>query len=168
MPFCNECGTNVREGIKFCTSCGKTITTGSTKTAGAQSPPWPIQQSQPGYSEPQAPFQSAPPPVYAPQSPVYGQYAPPPQTGEYAVIGTGNWLGALILISIPIIGFIICIIWAFGGGNLNRRNFARAYLILMVFGVVLIILFGAFIAAMVHGLFGPYMEQIREMGGGLL
>ncbi|MDR1841992.1 MAG: hypothetical protein LBQ86_08765 [Holophagales bacterium] len=32
---------------------------------------------------------------------------------------------------------VLCIVWAFGGGNLNRRNFSRACLILSVITIVL-------------------------------
>ncbi len=39
--------------------------------------------------------------------------------------------------NIPVIGLIAAIIWAVGSGNLNRRNLARGYLLLMVLAIIL-------------------------------
>ena len=177
MPFCTECGTNVSDGIKFCTSCGKVMSAEPPPAAGA----WPVQlppvqqaKNVPPPPPQPPPVQPAPQPVYyqqpAPPPPVYGQPAPvlPPPDGQYAVVSTGSWIGTLILLSIPIVGFILCLVWAFGGGNLNRRNLARACLIFMVIGIVLSIIFGAAMFAMIQSVVGPYMEQIKGAGGGLL
>ena len=46
----------------------------------------------------------------------------------------------LILI-IPLVGLIMCFVWAFGdGSNLNRKAWAKAKLIWMLIGIVLTIL----------------------------
>ena len=79
-------------------------------------------------------------------------------TGHNAVISTVEWLGTLIVLIVPILGIILYLVWAFGsGGNLNRRNYCRAALILMAISLVLGILFSvAFsnIIGMITGGFG--------------
>ena len=45
---------------------------------------------------------------------------------------TKDWLITLILLSIPLVNIVLFIIWAFSNtGNLNRRNYCRAGLILL-------------------------------------
>ena len=64
------------------------------------------------------------------------------------VITTLGWFGTLIVLIIPIVGLVLYIVWAFGtGGNLNRRNYCRASLILMAISIGLSIIFGGIIAS---------------------
>jgi membrane protein YdbS with pleckstrin-like domain len=49
-------------------------------------------------------------------------------------MSVGNWIITIILLAIPIVNFIMLFIWAFDATS-ERRNFARAYLI--IFGIVL-------------------------------
>jgi len=67
--------------------------------------------------------------------------------GKNDVISTFGWLVNLILLIIPIVGLVVYIIWAFGKGNLNRRNFARATLIFLIASIILSIVFGAVVAS---------------------
>ena len=68
--------------------------------------------------------------------------AKPPPGSSYAVMSVGAYVFASILMSIPFIGLVICIIWAFVScNNLNKRNFARAYLIFMIIGIVFSLVF---------------------------
>lgn len=53
------------------------------------------------------------------------------------VITVKGWLGTLLLLCIPGVNLILLFVWGFGSGNENRRNFARATLI--VTGIVLIL-----------------------------
>ena len=59
-----------------------------------------------------------------------------------------DWVLTLVILMIPCVGIVMYFVWAFGNkGNINRRNFCRAQLI--IFGVLLVIylvffaLFGA-------------------------
>ena len=66
----------------------------------------------------------------------YSSVKPPPGS-SYAVMSVGAYVIASILMSLPVIGLIICIIWAFVScSNQNRRNYARACFIFMIIGVV--------------------------------
>lgn len=67
--------------------------------------------------------------------------APPPKISRYAPLGVWGFLGNMILLSIPVIGAVVCIIWALGGAyNRNRVNMARAYLLVFVISVLLLCL----------------------------
>lgn len=88
----------------FCPACGAKIT--------PESPTDP--NSLPYYPEPT--------PAYA--SPVYD--VPPPKSSRYSVLGIGGFIGNQLLFLIPVVGWIICIVWACGGcRNENRKNHAR-------------------------------------------
>jgi uncharacterized membrane protein YvbJ len=78
-----------------------------------------------------------PQPEPKPQSKPESQTQPQPQhTG--GVMGVGAYVGSIIVMSLPLIGFIFMIIWACGGtANRNRVNLARAYLILLLIAVLL-------------------------------
>ncbi len=54
---------------------------------------------------------------------------------------TKDWIVTLILLSIPFVNLILLLVWAFSSsGNLNRRNYSRAALILLaVFLVIYVI-----------------------------
>ena len=98
--------------------------------------------------------------------------AKPPSGSSYAVMSTGGFVLASLLMCIPFIGLLICIIWAFVScSNENRRNFARACLILMIIGIVLSLaayLATAFLVSKL-AIFGDFggLKGIIEMWKGL-
>ncbi len=61
---------------------------------------------------------------------------------EYKPISMWGYFGYQILFAIPIIGFILLLVFALGGTrNINLRNFARSYFCLFIIIVVAIIFF---------------------------
>ncbi len=94
------------------------------------------------------------PPVYTSQD-----YAVPPQPPEeipeaepdrperkskWEIMSSWGTVGALALMAIPGIGFIITIIWACGGcRKYAKRNLARALLLILVIALVVLIIGGA-------------------------
>lgn len=57
----------------------------------------------------------------------------------------GDWLITVILLGIPVVGLIMLLYWSLSStGNLNRRNYCLATLILVGVVVVLFILFALF------------------------
>ena len=58
-------------------------------------------------------------------------------------LSVGEWMLTIIVLGIPVVNVIMYLVWAFGDGNVNRRNFCRAsiYLFLIVMGLY-ILLFG--------------------------
>ena len=68
---------------------------------------------------------------------------------EYKPITMWGYFGYQILFSIPIVGFILLLIFALGGtANINVRNFARSYFCWLIIGIALLL----FIVIVVSGL----------------
>jgi len=129
MPnrFCDVCGTSIVDGAKFCPNCGK--------LAGAQ---------------------ATPPPQYAAPAPNYGYAPPPPQPApnyyqpmvDNSPMSVGQYIVTFILTAIPFVGIIMLFVWAFSSGtNVNKKNYARAILIVeaivLVLYIFLFVIFGA-------------------------
>ncbi|MCL2365035.1 MAG: hypothetical protein FWC71_10285 [Defluviitaleaceae bacterium] len=71
------------------------------------------------------------PPTYG--MPVYGQ--------DTSVMTTKDWLITYLILLIPCVGWVMPFIWAFGNGNINRRNWARALLIFWAISLFLVTIF---------------------------
>lgn len=60
---------------------------------------------------------------------------------QFRPLGVWEYFGYSILYSIPLIGFIMMIIFSFNDSNINRRNFSRSFLCgLLVFIAVMALL----------------------------
>lgn len=72
---------------------------------------------------------------------------------DTSVMSMGDWLITVLLLLIPCVGIIVYFVWAFGkNGNVNRRNFCRAYLIYWAITTVIALVLGViFGAAMLAG-----------------
>ena len=62
-----------------------------------------------------------------------------------------EWLITFLIMAIPIVGFVMLFMYAFGNeGNINRKNWAKAQLIMMaiIIGLMLVafIIFGSIFA----------------------
>ncbi|MGF7144897.1 hypothetical protein HNQ56_003330 [Anaerotaenia torta] len=65
----------------------------------------------------------------------------------------GQWLITIIVQAIPCVGIIMLFVWAFGQGNVSRRNYCRAMLIISAVGLVLgIIIYVAFAAVLLNAI----------------
>lgn len=104
--FCSNCGKELPDNAKFCSACGASA--GMLTQAPEPQPEPP--QPEPKADEPL--FASAPEPVVP---------------AENRPLGPWAYFGYSILFSIPVIGFILLIIFSFAGKNINRKNFARSY-----------------------------------------
>lgn len=58
---------------------------------------------------------------------------------EYKPISMWGYFGYQILFSIPIIGFILLLVFSFGGTqNKNLKNYARSYFCFMILAIILV------------------------------
>lgn len=59
-------------------------------------------------------------------------------------LSTGEWLITILILGLPVVGIVMHFVWAFSDGNIGRRNFCRAALILLaiLMGIGLMVLFG--------------------------
>ena len=66
----------------------------------------------------------------------------PAHPQNQGVVTLGEWLVTLLIAAIPLVGFIMLFVWAFGGNtNVNKANWAKAALIWMavILGLYLLI-----------------------------
>jgi len=80
----------------------------------------------------------------------------PPQR-HFKSLTIGDWLITFLIQAIPVVGFIMLFVWAFGGDtHPSKKTWAQATLIFMAIVVVLtiivFILIGGFIMSMFQGM----------------
>lgn len=92
----------------------------------------PMQQYQP---------QQQIPPMQQMYQPQYGAANTAWQDPNDQPLSVGGWIGTMIVLMIPVVNFIMLLVWAFGSGNKSRKNYCLASLIIAVVMIVLIVLF---------------------------
>lgn len=150
--FCENCGNKLPEGAKFCGGCG--AKTGFVQAANTAS------------AEPDPMCPDPPPSVYtspAQTAPSYQQAYMPPQSTAYSrqsrsePLRVGQYIGMLLLMCIPILNIILLFVWGFGSSvNLNKKNFARASLILSAVMLIFWIVAGGLIMGVLDSIMGGY------------
>lgn len=161
--FCENCGIQLAEATRFCPSCGTKIEAPPVDTAAVQSPAPP--PPPPGY---EASVQTPPPPPPACKpavqaaSPPPQSYVPQPAYGIQAQPGSeplrvGQYIGMFLLMCIPILNIILLFVWSFGSSaNLNKKNFARASLILSAIMLIFWLIAGGLIMGALESIVGGY------------
>jgi len=132
--FCENCGKQIPDDAAFCTHCGaKQLKTPTpSQTVNRVQPPQPVRPN-------------------APQ--------PPPQaSGGVDLITMGQYLIMFLIMCIPIAGIVMLFIWGFGNETgPNKKNFARAYLVMMAIaigvGILISIVMGAIIASIMSSMY---------------
>ena len=90
--------------------------------------------------------------------PAPSYYAPHAQAGA-PPLGVGDYIIMMIVSGIPFVGFIMLLVWAFGSQtNPNKKNWARAILILMLLGIILSIILSSTLIAL-------FRDVIESMEG---
>ncbi|MHB8961621.1 MAG: zinc ribbon domain-containing protein [Saccharofermentanales bacterium] len=153
--FCQFCGAGMEPDSTFCQACGKSQSAQAVQAT-------PAQQT---YSAPSQ-ANAAPQQQYAPNTtPQYNHsaaYNAGMQAALDAPLKVGDYVGMFLLMCIPIVRFIMILVWGFGSSsNVNKKNFARAVMILFVIGLVLSIIFGIVFGAI---LFPLISDAINEYG----
>ena len=81
---------------------------------------------------------------------------------ESVPVSLGDWFVTLLILWIPLVGLIMLFVWGFSDGtHPSKRNFCRAYLIWMLIGTVIFVLF------LIMGGMAALMSS-RAMGGATL
>jgi len=133
--FCTKCGKENPEGTKFCGSCGAEL--GSSNPTPQQvgqdtNQPQPTPQtSNPALNNEASTNQI--PNNQQPNNQTKDTEPKPKSDGKYAVMSVGEYFGSMLLMAIPIVGWIFAIVWSLGGTKkVNKANLARATLINIV------------------------------------
>ncbi len=140
--FCEKCGNKLPEGAKFCGSCGGKTEPGKpvAATAAVNPTPPPPTYTPPAQSAPQPQYHTAPATLY------------PWQTNSKP-LGVGQYIGMFLLMCIPLVNCILLLVWSFGGNvNKNKKNYARATLIMMLIAIAISIAAGGLIAGVLSEL----------------
>lgn len=58
---------------------------------------------------------------------------------EYKPLSPWAYVGYNLLFSLPLVGFIMMIVFAFDSSNINRRNYARSFFCAMLIGLIITI-----------------------------
>lgn len=81
-------------------------------------------------------------------------YSAPAPYVDAAPLSIGGYLIMMIVSVIPLVNLIMLFVWGFGNSNLNRKNYARAQLIVLAVCVVLGVIFGASLFASLASIAG--------------
>lgn len=73
---------------------------------------------------------------------------------------TGEWVVTHLIFMIPIVNIVMHFVWAFSDGNISRRNYCRARLLIfaIVLGLVMIVCLGLLLFT---GIFAGLASQAR-------
>lgn len=129
--FCENCGKQIPEDAAFCTHCGA---------------------KQPGISATKPAIDS----LQKPQPPRPILPSQPAQAAEGVdLITMGQYLIMFLIMAIPIAGIVMLFVWGFSSETgPNKKNFARAYLIMMAIAIGVGILISIVRAAIMASIMG--------------
>jgi hypothetical protein len=79
---------------------------------------------------------------------------------SYQPMTIGDWIVTFIISYIPLVGFIMLFVWAFGDGtHPSKKTWAQAALIMVLIFIILSIVFFGIFASILGGIFSGYYEQ---------
>ena len=77
---------------------------------------------------------------------------------QYKPLSPWAYFGYNLLFSIPLIGFILLIVFALSNDNINRRNYARSFFVAMLFGLIM-----GLIGVFILFIFGGFAAIVSNM-----
>ncbi|GBD86311.1 hypothetical protein BMS3Abin03_00227 [bacterium BMS3Abin03] len=83
------------------------------------------------------------------------------QGPAYQPMSIGDWIITFIITYIPLIGFIMLFVWAFGDGtHPSKKTWAQASLLMMVIIIVLMIIFFGILASILGSFVGGLQQSV--------
>ena len=174
--FCGYCGEELLPNAKFCNSCGRKVTVPGSAPEPEKEP---AEVARPKEEEPVR-EEPAWRPVYAQTAqkrtayeaaqdePIFREQPEPELPAENRPMSPWAYFGFGLLFSIPVVGFILLIVFSFAGGNVNRKNFARSYWcwLIVILAIVLILMI-LVLTGVLSGPFESIFDQIKNSFSGL-
>ena len=170
--FCPKCGTQLNDNMLFCSKCGTKIEQADNEKQPDPPPPPPPPpppvSNSPSESPP--PVSSSPPTNSKQMSPPKQQpvqaksnNSKPDQSSHYEYLrkpmSVGGYLLFWLVYCIPIVNVIMIFVWAFGSSvNINKKNLARAILILFILGIIFTVIMIVFAGV----IFAPFLDSLSE------
>jgi len=75
-------------------------------------------------------------------------------------LSVGDWIFTLIILSIPLVGFIFLLYWSLSSkSNTNRKNFCIAYLVLALIFIAIIV--ALMFMGILAGMMGEYAPVLH-------
>ena len=169
MATCKMCGAAVPNGASFCTNCGAAVPAEPAVNNNVN--PYSVNSNAANYGNNQVNGNMNMQGNYTRMNgnaPASNGYAAP-QVGYQAPVinnintvaekpvSVGEWMGAMFVSFIPIIGFIMILVWAFGkSGNKSKSNYFKAVLIWSIIGTVIGIIVSVIMIAAGYSLSNLY------------
>ncbi len=133
--YCQNCGTKLEEGVKFCPNCG-----GNNAKDVVE-----VDNQYQNYNNQMYPNQNIPNQSYNQgyNNQMYHDYKTNKDIPiEYKPLGAWAYFGWNLLFAIPLVGFILLIVFACGAtSNINLRNYARSYFCALLIVLIILIVF---------------------------
>lgn len=139
--FCIQCGAEMLPGKKFCMNCG----TPAEAPAASPNPYGGL----PAYAQPQ-PVPAQPPPGIVTHEP-----------GSGKALSMLGYLGYLLVMSLPVAGLVLAIIWGVKPAPAARSNLAKAMIVYNVVGFLIIVIF----MVMLHALLSQVVNISVDIFG---
>ena len=126
--YCQHCGQKAADGAVFCENCGAKI-----EQPGANVSREPIRQTA------QQPVQ----PIVIQQREITEDQLP----ARLRPLSPWAYFGYNLLFAIPIVGFILLIVFSCSSANINRRNYARSFWCVLVLAAIVAVIVLIILAA---------------------
>ena len=126
MKYCSNCGAQLEDYARVCSNCGAQADDSSVPSAPTYQPP---EYNQTSYGQ----TSYGQPPVVINNIGMTPDQLPP----QYRPLSPWAYFGLNILFSVPVVGLVFLIVFAFNKSNINRRNFARSFFCLLLIVVVI-------------------------------
>ncbi len=161
--FCTGCGKELADGVMFCTGCGTKAAEGTPARTEA------VKEAAPATAEvikeQVAVQEQKPQQQYVSTQQTQQQYQP--QQSQQAIqptenhsASTAHFFWMMLVYSLPMIGWLICIIMAFAPKNESKKHFARAILIWAIVGIIISII-GLIIMSLLGGGIAEILSEIQ-------
>lgn len=159
--FCSNCGKELPEGAKFCADCGHPIQE-PVKAPDPKPEPEPVVIPAPAPEPEPEQRKSAP---ERENERLFVSEPEPVVPEENRPLGAWAYFGYGLLFAIPVIGFILLIVFSFAGKNVNRKSFARSYWCWLILYIALFLIGTVvLLTGVLRGALGGAAEWLNSIG----